>query len=292
MLIKGLTSMLILGSVIFTGSTFADSGTGEPVQQIEHIRNATVKITYGDVTFLIDPMLAKKGAYPGFEDTYRSELRNPMVDLPMPVEDVIKGTDAVIVTHTHLDHWDDAAQSFLPKNIPLFVQNAADAEMIRSQGFLDVRILDESTEFGGVTLYKTGGQHGSDKLYAVPALAKAMGEIMGVVFEAEGYKTTYVGGDTVWRKEVVQSLERFRPEVIVLNTGAAEVDGFEGDPIIMGKEDTLRVHRAAPEATIVAVHMDAINHMTLDRKGLAEFVASEGIEEHVLIPADGEVISF
>lgn len=292
MLRKTLTIALILASAIFTGSAFAESGPEQSTQQIQHIRNATIKVSYGETTFLIDPMLSDKGTYPGFDNTYRSELRNPLVDLPMAAEKVIAGTDAVIVTHTHLDHWDDAAQQLLPKDIPLFVQNAEDAETIRSQGFNDVRILDGQAEFGGVTLTKTGGQHGSDEIYAVPELAQALGEIMGVVFQAKGQKTTYVVGDTVWRDEVVESLEYYRPDIIVLNTGAAEFNGFEGDPIIMGKEDTLRVHRAVPEATLIAVHMDAVNHMTLSREELAEFVQKEGIEQHISIPADGEVISF
>lgn len=291
MFIKTLSSAM-LATAVFAGSAFAESVGNEPEHQIQHIRNATMKITYGETTFLIDPMLAKQGTYPGFKNTYRSELRNPLVGLPMTVEDVVEGTDAVIVTHTHLDHWDDSAQKLLPKEIPLFVQNATDAETIRSQGFNDVRILENSAKFGGVTLHKTGGQHGSDTIYSVPELAKALGEVMGVVFEAEGQKTTYVVGDTVWRDEVVQSLERYRPDAIVLNTGAAEFTGFEGDPIIMGKEDTLRVHREAPEAMIVAVHMDAVNHMTLSRKELSDFVQSEGIDEQVSIPADGEIISF
>ena len=54
-------------------------------------------------------MLSVKGAYPGFDDTYRSELRNPLVELPMSVDEVIDGVDAVVVTHTHLDHWGNAA---------------------------------------------------------------------------------------------------------------------------------------------------------------------------------------
>nr|WP_183327856.1 MBL fold metallo-hydrolase [Halomonas cerina] len=236
--------------------------------------------------------VVEQGAYPGFEDTYRSELRNPLVGLPMPAEDVIDDADAVIVTHTHLDHWDAAAQELLPKDIPLFAQNAADAELIRSQGFSDVRILDGDDEFGGVQLHKTGGQHGSDTLYAIPELAQLLGDVMGVVFEAPRQKTTYVVGDTVWRDEVERSLERYNPEVIVLNTGAAEITGFEDDPIIMGKEDTLRTHQAAPNATIIAVHMDAVNHMTLNRDELANYVQEEGIQDHVSIPADGEVISF
>jgi L-ascorbate metabolism protein UlaG (beta-lactamase superfamily) len=292
MLIKTFAGSLALATAFIVGSASADSISQETTQQVQHIRNATMKITYGDTTFLIDPMLAEQGAYPGFENTYRSELRNPLVGLPMPAEDVIVGVDAVIVTHTHLDHWDDAAREALPKHIPLFAQNAADAELVRSQGFSDVRILDGSAEFGGVQLHKTGGQHGSDAIYAIPELAQLLGDVMGVVFEAPGQKTIYVVGDTVWRDEVEWALERYKPEVIVLNAGAAEVTGFEGDPIIMGKEDTLRTHQAAPNATIIAVHMDAVNHMTLSRDELADYVQEKGIQDHVSIPADGEVISF
>ena len=125
-----------------------------------------MKITYADTTCLIDPMLAKKGTYPGFEGTYRSYLRNPLVELPMPAEAVFGDVDAIIVTHTHLDHWDDAAQALLPKDIPLFTQHETDAELIRSQRFTDVRIPADTAEFGGVTLSRTGGQHGTDEMFA------------------------------------------------------------------------------------------------------------------------------
>ena len=33
---------------------------------------------------------------------------------------IINGIDAVIVTHLHLDHWDDIAKEVLPKEIKLF----------------------------------------------------------------------------------------------------------------------------------------------------------------------------
>jgi len=258
---------------------------------LQQVRNATVKITYGDTTFLIDPMLAKKGAYPGFENTYRSNLRNPLVDLTESPEQVIAGVDAVIVTHTHLDHWDDAAQKALPKDIPLFAQHEEDAQLIRSQGFKNVRVLKNEAEFGGVKISKTGGQHGTDEMYAVPALAKPLGEAMGVVFQAPGYKTLYLAGDTIWRKEVDQAIEKFQPEVIVLNAGKAKMSGYEGS-IIMGEEDVLRAAQAAKDAKIVAVHMDAINHMSLTREELRSYVQKHGIESRVDIPADGASLQF
>ncbi|KPB89585.1 Uncharacterized protein AC500_4189 [Pseudomonas amygdali pv. lachrymans] len=258
---------------------------------LQEIRNATVKISYGGTTFLIDPMLAKKGAYPGFENTYRSNLRNPLVDLTESPEKVISGVDAVIVTHTHLDHWDDAAQKALPKDIPLFTQHEDDAKLIRSQGFKNVRVLTDEAEFGGVKITKTGGQHGTDEMYAVPALAKPLGEAMGVVFQAPGYKTLYLAGDTVWRKEVDQTIEKYHPEVIVLNAGKAMMTGYKGS-IIMGEEDVLRASKAAKNAKIVAVHMDAINHMSLTREHLRAYVKKQGIESRVDIPEDGASLEF
>lgn len=293
---KSISTVLALGLATFinTANTFAESTPtiNKEFQQIQfqQIRNATSKITYGDTTFLIDPMLAKKDAYPGFAGTYRSEIRIPMTDLPISAEAVIDNVDAVIITHTHLDHWDDAAQSLLPKTLTLFVQNEEDASMIRSQGFKDVRVLGgKATTFNGVSLTKAGGQHGTDEMYAIPTLAKTLGEAMGVVLQADNYNTVYFVGDTIWRDEVENTLNKFKPEAVVLNTGDARLDSLEGS-IIMGKQDTLRAIEHAPEAKIIAVHMDTVNHAALSRNELRTFVQEEKVAGQVLIPEDGEYL--
>ncbi|MFC3338714.1 MBL fold metallo-hydrolase [Paracandidimonas soli] len=297
MTIKALASSLALALSLTTSAALAQTPTASTQQsatekvQLQQIRNATVKITYADTTFLIDPMLAKKGTYPGFEGTYRSELRNPLVELPMPEQDVLAGVDAVIVTHTHLDHWDDAAQALVPKEIPLYTQNDADAGLIRSQGFTNVRVLSDKAEFGGVTLNKTGGQHGTDEMYALDEVAKFLGDAMGVVFQAPGHKTLYLVGDTVWRDEVDQALAQYEPQIIVLNAGYAMLSDFDGS-IIMGKEDVLRAAQTAPNAQIVTTHMDAINHMAQTRQELREYVQEKNIQDRVEIPEDGATVEF
>ena len=292
---KKLLGYSILATSLAFGSmnTFAENmiqRDTSKITQVQEIRNATIKVIYADTTFLIDPMFAPKGFYEGFPDTHRSHLRNPLVDLPIKSETILEGVDAVIITHTHLDHWDDAAQAAIPKNMPIFVQNKQDQETIQLQGFKDVRILTKTT-FEGVTLTKTGGQHGTDAMYAIPTLNNALGETMGVVFEASGHETVYVAGDTIWRPEVEQAIQTFKPNVIVLNTGNALVNGFK-ESIIMGKEDTYRATEQAPNAKIIAVHMDAINHMSLTREQLAEYIKTKGIQDKVLIPLDGETLSF
>ena len=286
-------AMLIASGTAYSGTaTAASSGSEANTVQVQQIRNATVKIDFAGTTFLVDPMLSAKGAVPGFPGTYRSELRNPLVDLPFSADEVLKSVEAVVVTHTHTDHWDEAAQKQIPKNMPVFVQNDADAKTLRGQGFKDVRVLKGAVTFNGVKLSKTGGQHGSDLWFADPARAQAMGPVMGVVFSAPKAKTVYVAGDTVWRPQVDQALKQHKPDVVILNTGSALMTGWEEHPIIMGKQDTLQATKAAPKAAIVAVHMDSVNHMSLSRKELREFVQENKIRDRVMIPEDGEVMKF
>jgi L-ascorbate metabolism protein UlaG (beta-lactamase superfamily) len=126
-------------------------------------------------------------------------------------------------------------------------------------------------------------------MYAIPALAKLLGEAMGVVLQADNYRTVYFVGDTIWRDEVEITLSKFKPEVVVLNTGDARLDSLEGS-IIMGEQDTVRVIEHAPQAKVIAVHMDTVNHAALTRKELRKFVKKEKIEGNVSIPEDGEYL--
>ena len=279
-----------LKSLIFALMATTVATTANAEISYQHIRNATAKIEMAGSTFLVDPYLAPKGSYAGFEGTVNSQKRNPLIDMKEPVEKVLEGVDAVIVTHTHADHWDEYAQKVLPKTLPIFVQNAGDARIIRSQGFKDVRVLGKNTEFNQVKLSKTGGQHGTDQMYAIPQLAELAGEAMGVVMQADGEKTLYIVGDTIWNEDVDFALNRYKPEVIVMNTGYAQLQGFS-DSIIMGKADVAKARQAAPKADIITVHMDAVNHAAVTSDEMRKFVKENKLNK-VAVPREGEVLKY
>lgn len=252
---------------------------------IQQIRNATIIVQYAGKKFLVDPFLADMGAYPPFLAGIREDLRNPLIDLPMSIEDILKDVDAVILTHLHQDHYDDMAKKVLPKDIQVFVQNEQDATLVESDGFEQVEILTEDTMFEGIQLIKTKGEHGRGE-----ECLRIMGQVCGVVLKHTDEKTLYIAGDTVWYEGVQQEVDSHSPQIIVVNAG----DNIKHDlgSLIMGKEDVYEVHKAAPNATIIAVHMEAVNHWTLSREELKRFGEEKGFTSSLLVPEDGESYNF
>lgn len=256
--------------------------------EVTQIRNATVKINYGGKVFLVDPMFAPKDAYKGFKGTLNSHLNWPRVELPFSTNEILKDVDAVIITHTHLDHLDETAIKAIPKDILMFSQDEKDKAYLEKSGFKNVKIMTKNSSFGDVKLSITGGLHGSQEL--VFKYKELLGEVSGVVFSAKNEKTIYLAGDTVFNKDVEDVIKNYNPEIIILNSGDAQLG--DGSSILMTKEEVLATHKVAPKAKIIAVHMEAVNHSALSRYELKEYSKQKGMEDFVFIPKDGESLKF
>lgn len=96
-------------------------------------------------------------------------------------------------------------------------------------------------------------------------------------------------GDTVWTPEVIRTLYLYNPEVVVMNTGFAKALNYD-DGIIMGTEDVGKACQVMPNSKIITVHMDAINHCTIDRKNMRNYVNQNHLEKQVAVPDDGETL--
>ena len=129
--------------------------------KIQLIRNATMKLTYAGQTILTDPMLSPKDA----NDPFAGVARNPTVELPHTLEQILHRVDGVLVSHGHPDHFDSVASAELPKTIPVLCQ-PDDELRITEDGFRTVIPIETRNEWNGITISRTGGQHGSGKIHA------------------------------------------------------------------------------------------------------------------------------
>ena len=215
---------------------------------------------------LVDPMLDDVGTRPPIEQT-RNQVANPTVPLPLPAEDVVRDLDAVIVTHRHRDHLDTKAEELLPRDVPVFCQ-PEDEGALRDLG-LDARAVEAAVEWDGLHITRTPARHGTGPI------AELLAPVSGFVLD-----DLYLAGDTVWYEEVEATIARHQPRVAVVNAGGAEF--VEGGLIVMGADDVREVVARVP--TVVAVHMEALNHCYLERESLRRAVPG------VLVPEDGETL--
>jgi L-ascorbate metabolism protein UlaG (beta-lactamase superfamily) len=226
------------------------------------VRHATLLLESTVGRILVDPMLRAARTTPPIENT-PSPKRNPLVELPIPGQDVVAGVDLCIVTHHHGDHFDDAAADLLPRGLPILTQPES-AGTLAARGFTNVAVSHEAIPM-------TRGRHGTGDT------AAAMGAVSGWVVDG-----VYIAGDTIWCDEVERALAEHDPHAVVVNGSGAHFVG--GDPIVMDAGDVRRL-RAATSGDVVVVHLEAMNHCIEPRSA---YRAIDGVR----VPDDGETIEF
>jgi len=249
--------------------------------KIQLIRHATLIISVNNKRILVDPVLSAKGSMAPIENVPNQNY-NPLVELPIAI-DSITNCDAIIVTHTHRDHSDDVAAKLFSKNIPIFCQ-PEDEIKLQHYGFTDVHSISTTFIWNNIVFNRTNGKHGHDEL------AIKMAPVSGFVISCSAEPTVYIAGDTVWCKEVKDSIDKFKPEIIVCNCGGAQFD--HGDPITMATQDINELCLRYSSLKIVVAHMDAWNHCRLSRKDLINYINTNNINTNVIIPQNGEELSF
>jgi L-ascorbate metabolism protein UlaG (beta-lactamase superfamily) len=247
---------------------------------LQLLRNATMKIHYKGHTILTDPMLAAVGTLPSFA----GKAPNPTCPLPLAVEEILADVDLVLVSHLHPDHFDEVAVSRLPKDLPILC-SPVDLDRLCAYGFTKVTAVEERLGWHDLIISRTGGRHGSGRIL------ERMGPVAGFVIEAEDEPTLYWVGDSIWCQQVAAVVAKLTPQVIVTHSGGATLPGTA--PIIMDIKDTLRLAEDAATATVVAVHLEALDHCTVDRMALRLAAENAGINrQRLLIPNDGETFRF
>ncbi|HSK15230.1 MAG TPA: MBL fold metallo-hydrolase [Gaiellaceae bacterium] len=230
------------------------------------VRNATLLFELEGRRILVEPMLDDAGARPPVEGS-PNPRRNPLVPLPFPAEEIVRGLDAAVVTHLHRDHFDDTGARLLPRDVPVFCQ-PEDEEALRELG-LCARPVASRLDWDGLRIARAGGRHGTGHV------AAELGPVSGFVLG-----DLYVAGDTIWCPEVEDAIAAHRPRVAVVNGSGACFVGSA--PLVMTAADVREVVARVP--TVVVVHLEAIDHCLETRADVRAAVPG------ALVPEDGETL--
>ncbi|MCP3939934.1 MAG: MBL fold metallo-hydrolase [Desulfobacteraceae bacterium] len=249
--------------------------------KIQQIRNSTLKISFAGKTILTDPVLLPKHGI----ESFAGREKNPIVELPMPAQDVISGIDMVLVSHLHRDHFDDLAKKMLPRDIPLFCRPGHE-DAIRKAGFSAVTPIEKSVTWEGIEITRTPGRHAGNQKWE-----DILGKVAGFVLKADDEPLVYWVGDTILYDGIKNLIKRVKPDIILTHSCGAVLD--DSGPIVMDAGMTIEVCKMAPQSIVIATHMEALDHATVTRKELREMAEKTGIKaDQLLIPEDGEVLSF
>ncbi|MFW0716686.1 MBL fold metallo-hydrolase [Pedobacter sp. N23S346] len=239
---------------------------------IQLIRNATLIIHYGGHKILVDPMLSPKGAF----ESWAGIAKNPTVDLKLPMQQITDSVDLVLVSHTHADHFDDAANKELSKSIKI-INQPADKTFFSSRGYTNAETLEHKTKWENINIERVNGAHGSGKVLEM------MGKTSGFILSATGLPTIYIMGDAIWTDHIKENIKRIKPDIIVVNSGGAQIKGFENVPIIMDEKQTMDLIASSGNAKVIAVHMDALDHCRTTRVSLGKEAAKNHVAKDKLV---------
>ncbi|AFM41133.1 hypothetical protein Desaci_2170 [Desulfosporosinus acidiphilus SJ4] len=249
--------------------------------EIQLIRHATMLLKINQKRFLVDPMFSPKNTLEAIPGVANSN-RNPLTDLPKDAAALIN-VDAVLVTHTHRDHFDHTAIEMLPKDILMFGQ-PSDAEKLAEHGFTNTKLPLESCAWNEILIFRTNGKHGTGDI------GEKMGPVSGFVLRSPQEPSLYIAGDSIFCDDVEQALEKYHPDITVVFAGAAQFSS--GDPITMTKQDICLLARKAPYTKIIVVHMESWNHCALSRSELKQYIDEEKLSNQIYVPNDGEIMIF
>ncbi|WP_027627379.1 MBL fold metallo-hydrolase [Ruminiclostridium cellobioparum] len=244
------------------------------------VRHATIILGINKRKLLVDPVFSDKGSMEPAKPA-ESQNRNPLVELPVSGE-MLTACDAVLVTHTHRDHFDEAAARLLPRDKQIFCQ-PRDRDKLLNYGFENVTAICRHINWEGMCIARTPARHGHG------AAALMFAPVSGFVISATGESAVYITGDSIFYSATRKVLDRYKPDIVICNAGEATFSS--GRPITMGIEDIAAIYRHSPASKIIAVHMESWNHCILTRKDLGRYVLENNMQDRIFIPRDGEEIA-
>src|SRR5271157_3713911 len=174
---------------------------------MQFIRHATFVLKLNNKKILVDPMLSDVRVLPPIPSR-ANRMRNPLIPLPVEINNLIKDVDAILLTHYHSDHFDKLAEKILPKNILIFCQ-PGDDKKLKGKGFTNVQTINDKIEWESISFKRFPANHAEGYF-----LNKLMGKSSSYYIQ-KGIESLFITGDAILDKLLVNSLEEIKPNLII-----------------------------------------------------------------------------
>lgn len=251
--------------------------------KITQIRNATLVIEVTGKYILLDPMLAKKSTLPRLR-YYKSQQRNPLVELPSAFHQLENKIAYALITHCqkgHFDHLDKAAERWLRNNEITTFCTKHDSRYLTKKGINTEVLKEQCSPFFNGTIEQVAAKH------TTGWLTPFMEHGVGYFIKLENEATLYLMGDTILTNEIREFIKKNQPDYIVAPTGKAQFD--IGAPLLLTEKDIIEL-ASLSTGIIIANHMEALDHCRISRADLTKLLSQHNLLTRFIIPDDGETI--
>lgn len=260
---------------------------------VRWIGGPTALIEHAGLRVLTDPMLGPRADAAFVLPRHPSSgvLNAPIARYTEPAPLELAGLSAILVSHTHADHFDARAKQLLPKHVPLVVAFAG-AEAVRAAGFADVRPLDwgESTTLtqGGTTLRVTAvAAHHAHEAELDHELGRGNGYVLEWQSAAGRYRV-YWTGDAVLSDETKTLATEFGPiDLLLPHMGGVGGDGGRGLRT-MNAVEALELTRRIDPRLVVPIHHTTFAHYREPIEALAQRAEESGESARFRFLREGE----
>lgn len=257
-----------------------------------YYRHATFILDLNGKQILVDPMFAPKEYYDPIPLT--NNRRNPLDHLMIDYHQLIN-VDGVLITHNHYDHFDTVAQEALPKNIPILCQ-PEDFNFIKERGFQNVTKIETRINWLGLNIERFSGNHGTflgdiimgpSSSYLISPDHHNTSHNTNYSADPGTNKSVFISGDTLLTREQENRLTELQPNTVIAYGGGASINLI--GRITMSNADMIKLSGLLPNAKIVAVHMNSMNHC-LDTRAMLKEMLTADQHSNIVVPDYNDTI--
>ncbi len=248
--------------------------------KIQWIGGATVLLQFNNLKILCDPVLCSKDTMQDYRYFKSIRMTDPVYD-----EYTLQNIDFLLITHNHLDHFDDIAQSRVSSNIAI-VNKYNDKINSHKQ----ITLNNYETYTGNlkdikISITAIPATHGRNQI-----IGNLVGKNIGylIILENKTNKyVIYITGDDVFKKRK-RHLVDMNIDIIIAYAGAATIGnnllGKILGRITNNRNDLIKLNKVYNPKYLVPVHFGTFSHYQ-DKNYI-----KESIGNNVLVLVPGESI--